>query len=83
MIFERPLPERGLLRSAIDAHHRADETACVQELLRKLDMSDEARARIGKTASRLVRAVRTARRGGAGSMRSCTNTAFRHRKACY
>lgn len=66
MIFERPLPERGLLRSAIDAHHRADETACVQELLRKLDMSDEARARIGKTASRLVRAVRTARRGGGG-----------------
>ena len=33
MIFEKPLPERSMLRRAIDAHHRADETQSVRGLL--------------------------------------------------
>jgi hypothetical protein len=37
MIFDKALPERGALRQAIDAHYRADETACVRTLVAQLD----------------------------------------------
>jgi len=54
MIFEQPLPDRDPLRTALDAHYRADETACVRDLLERLRVTDDGRVRIEKTARRLV-----------------------------
>ncbi len=66
MIFEQPPPDRDPLRSAIDAYYRADEAACVHELLHKLQLSDDARARIEKRARHLVGSVRSSRHGKGG-----------------
>jgi RHH-type transcriptional regulator, proline utilization regulon repressor / proline dehydrogenase / delta 1-pyrroline-5-carboxylate dehydrogenase len=66
MIFEQPPPERDPLKTAIDAHYRADEAACVRDLLQKLRLSDDARARIEKRARHLVGCVRSSRQGKGG-----------------
>ena len=66
MIFEQPLPDRDPLRTALDAHYRADETACVRDLLENVQLSDDGRARIEKTARRLVESVRSAQHGKGG-----------------
>jgi len=64
MIFESPLPDRGELRRAIDAHYRADETRCVRALLDELDVAADAGERIQGTARRLVAAARARAKGG-------------------
>ncbi len=66
MIFEQPLPERDALRAAMDAQYRGDETACVRGLLERLQFSDDGRARIEKTARRLVKTVRSQQHGKGG-----------------
>jgi RHH-type proline utilization regulon transcriptional repressor/proline dehydrogenase/delta 1-pyrroline-5-carboxylate dehydrogenase len=58
MIFAEPLPSPDPLRAAIRALHRADETACVEELLRRAALPSDALDRVADTARRLVRAVR-------------------------
>jgi RHH-type proline utilization regulon transcriptional repressor/proline dehydrogenase/delta 1-pyrroline-5-carboxylate dehydrogenase len=66
MVFKKPLPARDDLRSAIDAHYRADETECLEQLLSQLELSDQARANIDSYAHKLVSTVRkeTQHQGG-------------------
>jgi RHH-type proline utilization regulon transcriptional repressor/proline dehydrogenase/delta 1-pyrroline-5-carboxylate dehydrogenase len=61
MIFAEPLPSPTPLRAAIRALHRADETECVEALLRRAALPSDALDRIADTARRLVRAVRQRR----------------------
>jgi RHH-type transcriptional regulator, proline utilization regulon repressor / proline dehydrogenase / delta 1-pyrroline-5-carboxylate dehydrogenase len=54
----QPSPQTAPLRAAIDAHYRADETACVRALLDGLELDPRAVQRIEATARDLVTAVR-------------------------
>ncbi len=58
MILEAAPSDHPPLRAAIDAHYRADETACVRALLGELELDPEAQDRIDATARTLVQAVR-------------------------
>ncbi|MEX2311172.1 MAG: hypothetical protein WD624_01845, partial [Rhodospirillales bacterium] len=53
-------------RADIDAHYRADETACIERLLGELDLGAEMRSGIDHYARTLVEAVRdkTVHKGG-------------------
>lgn len=64
MIFDKALPKRDALRSAIDQHYFADETECVRALLAQLDDDPAANNRIQTTARNLVEAVRAGSKGG-------------------
>ncbi len=64
MIFAEPPPPPSKLRAAIRALTRADEAACVEELIRRARVPAEAQARIAATAAGLVRAVRARPRAG-------------------
>jgi RHH-type proline utilization regulon transcriptional repressor/proline dehydrogenase/delta 1-pyrroline-5-carboxylate dehydrogenase len=66
MIFERTPEPPTPLRAAIAEAFRADETACVQALVDRLDLDPEANRRIAETAGRLVRGVRENRMGKGG-----------------
>src|SRR5512134_2523402 len=67
MIFARQAPhERSSLRTAIDVHLRADETACVRGLLENLRLPSESLRRIDARARQLVEAVRAERLGKGG-----------------
>jgi RHH-type proline utilization regulon transcriptional repressor/proline dehydrogenase/delta 1-pyrroline-5-carboxylate dehydrogenase len=61
MIFAEPLPVPSALRAQVRALHRADETACVEELLRRASLPSDALDRIADRARGLVRAVRERR----------------------
>jgi RHH-type transcriptional regulator, proline utilization regulon repressor / proline dehydrogenase / delta 1-pyrroline-5-carboxylate dehydrogenase len=54
----QPTPQTAPLRAAIDAHYRADETACVRALLDALELDPRAVQRVEATARDLVTAVR-------------------------
>jgi RHH-type proline utilization regulon transcriptional repressor/proline dehydrogenase/delta 1-pyrroline-5-carboxylate dehydrogenase len=58
MIFAEPPSAPAKLRAAVRAAHRADETRCVEELIRRAGFSPEAEARVAARAAGLVRAVR-------------------------
>ncbi len=58
MIFATPPTPQSALRSAISAAFLADESTCVEQLLRDLSLSAEARERIEHRARELVTAVR-------------------------
>lgn len=66
MVFKGPQPQRSRTLQAIDAHYRADETACIEALLERLDLGEQARANIDSYARTLVEAVRedTVHKGG-------------------
>ncbi len=66
MVFKTPLSERDALRSALDQHYRADESACIRDLLADLELSGDSRSRIHAYARSLVEAVReeSASQGG-------------------
>ena len=66
MIFARQADERPSLRTAIDVHLRADETACVRGLLESLQLPSESLRRIDARARQLVEAVRAERLGKGG-----------------
>ncbi len=66
MIFAEPVPAPSPLRAAIAAHHRADETACVQALLGRVALGPEAKERIAAQARALVEGVRRERVGKGG-----------------
>ena len=46
MIFAEPPSAPAKLRAAVRAAHRADETRCVEELIRRAGFSPEAEARV-------------------------------------
>ena len=58
MIFKEPLAARTGTRAQIQKAYRANETAAVEHLLTKADLSAKARAGIVKRAGRFVEAVR-------------------------
>ncbi len=66
MVFKKQPPEQSPLRSAINAHYRADETVCIDALLAQLDLGNDSRQRIDSYARQLVEAVRaeTLNQGG-------------------
>lgn len=61
MIFAAPPPPQPALRLVVNAAYTADETACVESLLRGLALADDARERIRRRAHALVTAVRQQR----------------------
>ena len=66
MIFRKTDAPADAARADIDAHYRADETACIERLLGELDLSAEMRSGIDGYARTLVEAVRakTVHKGG-------------------
>ncbi|MCC6470591.1 MAG: bifunctional proline dehydrogenase/L-glutamate gamma-semialdehyde dehydrogenase PutA, partial [Alphaproteobacteria bacterium] len=66
MIFAEPLPPPDRLRAAVRALHRADETQCVDELVRRATLPSDALDRIADRARNLVRAVRQRRQRQGG-----------------
>ena len=56
------IPQPTSLRAAVEAAHRADETAAVRALLAQAEMAPEARRRVADTARRLVLAMRQGER---------------------
>ena len=58
MIFASPPPTPSRFRAAISAATCADETKCVEALLRRADMPAPARTRIERTARAIVEGVR-------------------------
>ncbi|MGJ3258302.1 MAG: bifunctional proline dehydrogenase/L-glutamate gamma-semialdehyde dehydrogenase PutA [Rhodospirillales bacterium] len=66
MIFKSADSHQGDGRADIDAHYRADETECVERLLRELDLGADALGSIESYARTLVEAVRdkTVHKGG-------------------
>jgi RHH-type proline utilization regulon transcriptional repressor/proline dehydrogenase/delta 1-pyrroline-5-carboxylate dehydrogenase len=58
MIFDYPAPRRDALRAALAAAYRADETRCVDELLRHADLPCELIQGIDGRARALVREAR-------------------------
>ena len=66
MIFRDPLPEPTVLRSALRAATRCDETELVQRLTHEATFAPEAADRIAERARQLVHEVRRNRRGEGG-----------------
>lgn len=66
MVFKKPPAARDDLKSAIDAHYRADESDCIKRLLSELDLGDQMKTNIHDYAAKLVEAARakTMNQGG-------------------
>ncbi|HET7651373.1 MAG TPA: bifunctional proline dehydrogenase/L-glutamate gamma-semialdehyde dehydrogenase PutA, partial [Gammaproteobacteria bacterium] len=71
-IFSGPVPKFDALRSAINALYLADETRCVEDLLKQVKLDAAARERIRVRATALVEAVR-ANRGNKGGVEAFLN----------
>jgi RHH-type proline utilization regulon transcriptional repressor/proline dehydrogenase/delta 1-pyrroline-5-carboxylate dehydrogenase len=66
MIFPEPPPEPSPLRRRLRAAYRADETACIEALLKEAELPAETLDRIAVRARALVEQVREARVGQGG-----------------
>ncbi|MEE2981681.1 MAG: bifunctional proline dehydrogenase/L-glutamate gamma-semialdehyde dehydrogenase, partial [Pseudomonadota bacterium] len=66
MIHARSVVTGDPLRRAIADNYRADETACVDELLAETNMDGPARRRVAERAQALVASVRQGRQGAGG-----------------
>ncbi len=66
MLFAKPPPDPGPLRTAVRAAIRMDEARCVEERLAEAAMPPEARDRIAATARGLVDVLRRRHRGTGG-----------------
>ncbi len=58
MIFTPPIPDPSPMRLGIRQHYHLDETKCVEELLKTLDISKSQRNQIEKQAMELVNQIR-------------------------
>ncbi|MDE2092183.1 MAG: bifunctional proline dehydrogenase/L-glutamate gamma-semialdehyde dehydrogenase, partial [Gammaproteobacteria bacterium] len=65
-IFDGAAPTLKPLRTAINELYLADETGCVDDLLKQAKLDNAARQRIQATATRLVEAVRRNRTAKSG-----------------
>ncbi|MFQ5785136.1 MAG: bifunctional proline dehydrogenase/L-glutamate gamma-semialdehyde dehydrogenase PutA, partial [Alphaproteobacteria bacterium] len=65
-VFARPPAPPDTLRAAVRDAYRADETACVNALLREAELPADALGRIAARAAQLVEKVRAGRRGAGG-----------------
>lgn len=66
MLFTKPLAEPTPHRTQLSEAYRKDETACIDTLLKSLNLSEEALERIDNTARDLVIEVRKERVGQSG-----------------
>lgn len=66
MILTKPVPAQDKLRGLLSENYRKDETACVENLLQNLQLSDEILTQIQETAHDLVVGVRNERVGKGG-----------------
>jgi hypothetical protein len=73
------LPQRDELRRVISAAYRADETACIDRLLRAAMLSSERQQRISDRAQALVTAVRAMPKKGGVEAFMCSPRSSRPR----
>jgi RHH-type proline utilization regulon transcriptional repressor/proline dehydrogenase/delta 1-pyrroline-5-carboxylate dehydrogenase len=65
-VFEKLPPAPSHLRAAVNELYLADETACIEALLKQARLDDAARSRTQKRATELVEAVRAHRKPKGG-----------------